>query len=92
MCPPSNACDCDGKENVDQLEAAITPTPSFVKAHGVLRGETVALEGGATYSGELSSNLRHGQGILVSSDGSRYEGGWMHDRAHGEGRLELPSG
>jgi len=46
MCPPSNACDCDGKENVDQLEAAITPTPSFVKANGVLRGETVALEVG----------------------------------------------
>lgn len=31
------------------------------------------------YQGEFSKNLRHGYGICVWADGSRYEGDWSND-------------
>ena len=44
---------------------------------------------GHFYEGEWDSktNLRHGQGVMVWSDGSIYEGLWECDMANGLGRL-----
>ncbi|CAG9332185.1 unnamed protein product [Blepharisma stoltei] len=48
----------------------------------------VQLDNGAIYIGEWSDRWeRHGKGIQVWPDGSKYEGYWMHDRANGKGRL-----
>lgn len=34
----------------------------------------IKLENGATYFGEWVNDLRHGKGILLCDDGSKYEG------------------
>ena len=46
------------------------------------------LENGAVYIGEWSeNNERHGRGIQLWNDGSKYEGYWKNDKANGTGRL-----
>jgi len=47
------------------------------------------LENNAKYQGQWSksSNMRHGYGIQVWSDGSMYQGFWKSDKANGKGRL-----
>jgi hypothetical protein len=49
----------------------------------------ILLENGAKYEGEWLSgrDVRDGRGIQIWSDGSRYEGYWRNNRAHGKGRL-----
>ena len=54
----------------------------------VFRKSAVELDNGAVYIGEWTSdNLRHGKGIQIWTDGSKYEGYWRSDRANGKGRL-----
>ena len=45
---------------------------------------TVSYEGG-TYTGELSNNVPHGQGTLITLYGSRYFGEWKGGKRHGQG-------
>ncbi len=46
------------------------------------------LDNGAIYIGHWSkAGLRHGQGIQLWPDGSKYEGYWKDDMANGRGRL-----
>jgi hypothetical protein len=53
-----------------------------------LRRGPVEMENGAIYTGEWNNdNQRHGVGVQVWNDGSRYEGIWKHDKACGRGRL-----
>ncbi|CAG9319523.1 unnamed protein product [Blepharisma stoltei] len=48
----------------------------------------VELENQAIYIGEWNKdNQRHGFGIQIWSDGSRYEGYWKNDQAHFKGRI-----
>lgn len=48
----------------------------------------VEMENGAIFTGEWSvNNQRHGKGKQCWSDGSMYEGYWVHDKACGRGRL-----
>lgn len=44
---------------------------------------------GATYEGFVESGKRHGHGVYVSTDGSRYEGAWQADVMQGPGTVSL---
>ncbi|CAK69022.1 unnamed protein product (macronuclear) [Paramecium tetraurelia] len=44
------------------------------------------------YYGQLFNNLKHGRGILLSSNGRRYEGHWNEDEKNGYGWELLPNG
>lgn len=46
------------------------------------------LDNGAIYVGEWTKDgLRHGRGLQIWKDGSKYEGYWKNDMANGKGRL-----
>ena len=46
------------------------------------------LDNGAIYQGQWTKEgLRHGKGVQVWKDGSKYEGYWKNDMANGRGRL-----
>ena len=51
-----------------------------------------SFDDGGLYAGEMSGTSRHGHGIYKFPDGTRYEGGWLQDRAHGLGTLYHTSG
>ena len=52
------------------------------------------LENGALYQGEwiCGSEIKQGMGVMISKDGSRYEGFFKNDSAHGFGRLVSENG
>jgi hypothetical protein len=53
-----------------------------------IRRGAVELENGAIYIGEWNERAeRHGKGIQIWNDGSKYEGYWRRDKANGKGRL-----
>lgn len=46
------------------------------------------LDNGAIYQGQWTKDgLRHGRGLQIWKDGSKYEGYWSNDMANGKGRL-----
>ncbi len=47
------------------------------------------LKNGCTYEGEWlkGTDIRHGKGALIGSDGTIYEGMWKDDKCNGKGRL-----
>lgn len=46
------------------------------------------MDNGAIYTGQWTKDgLRHGRGIQIWTDGSKYEGYWSNDMANGRGRL-----
>ena len=54
----------------------------------VIPRKPVLLDNGAVYVGEWNQdNERHGKGMQIWSDGSKYEGYWKGDKAAGKGRL-----
>ena len=53
----------------------------------------MTLENGDEYEGEWDElNRKDGKGILISPDGSKYEGYWKEDKAYGRGRLYHANG
>ena len=46
--------------------------------------------GPQVYYGAFSGGLRHGVGMLVEADGTRYSGNWKKDLRHGEGAIQYP--
>ena len=55
----------------------VSPEPAF------------ELVNGAVYKGERSKEgLREGKGIQLWEDGSKYEGEWLNDKAHGKGTYQ----
>ena len=54
-----------------------------------VKKDTQVLADNAQYEGEwnVDTDMRHGQGYQIWSDGSIYEGYWKHDKANGRGRL-----
>lgn len=51
-----------------------------------------ALPNGDLYAGGFSSNVPHGQGKYLWSDGCMYEGDWKKGKASGKGKFSWPSG
>ena len=51
--------------------------------------DMLVLQDGAQYQGEWNkaTDMRHGRGYQIWSDGSIYEGYWKADKANGRGRL-----
>ena len=45
-----------------------------------------------TYKGDLRNGKKHGRGVQIYADKSRYEGTWKNDMAHGYGKLEFANG
>jgi len=41
----------------------------------------VTLGKGITFNGQMKDGVRHGKGVQVWEDGSRFEGEWVNDRA-----------
>jgi len=53
-----------------------------------IKKNAVKLENNAIYIGEWNhKNERHGKGLQMWNDGSKYEGYWKNDKANGRGRL-----
>ena len=53
----------------------------------------MTLENDAEYVGEWDElDRKDGKGILISADGSKYEGYWKEDKANGRGRLTYANG
>ena len=52
---------------------------------GVLDGHGEYKFSNGAYYGQITNGTRHGKGIFVYSDGSRYEGDWERDTATGRG-------
>ena len=51
------------------------------------------LVNGAIYTGEFNqSGQRQGRGFQIWPDGSKYEGFWSNDKAHGYGRMIFSNG
>ena len=50
---------------------------------------SVEFENKSIYYGEMAidGNFRHGRGITIWNDGSRYEGYWENNKANGKGKL-----
>jgi hypothetical protein len=51
--------------------------------------QEVECESGCFYKGEwdLVNSQRHGKGVMIYADGSKYIGSWKADQACGKGRL-----
>ena len=39
------------------------------------------------YAGWFSRDVRHGEGVYIFPDGSRFEGSWANDKKHGRGKF-----
>ncbi|CAJ1328283.1 unnamed protein product [Effrenium voratum] len=46
----------------------------------------------SSYEGQFRNYMRHGQGVLTLSDGTRYVAQWKDDERHGEGKEFCPDG
>ena len=86
-----------------ELSVSITPeiraTESRLGAFDYGSGESGVAKGpmrlgnGGVYIGEWNSvGQRHGKGIQIMRDGSKFEGWWWQDKAQGQGRLITAAG
>lgn len=82
-------------ENVDQscrvLPTNLSGTYEGGCKDGLAEGSGTAA-GKDTYWGEFSAGLPHGQGVYVTSAGSRYEGKIQQGKPHGRGSYIFSSG
>ena len=39
------------------------------------------------YDGEWKDNTKHGHGVFAWANGNKYEGPYVNDRQHGEGKV-----
>ncbi len=73
-----------GPFNYDRDGAQQTNEPRIE----LIKRQPYELDNGAIYQGEWTKEgLRHGKGVQVWKDGSKYEGYWRNDMANGRGRL-----
>ncbi|CAG9312094.1 unnamed protein product [Blepharisma stoltei] len=64
------------------------PPPPPIDSTSKTKYGPVEIENGAIYTGEWNNDKqRHGYGVQIWPDGSKYEGYWMLDKANGKGRL-----
>ena len=64
------------------------PPASELAGLELIMRQPYELDNGAIYQGQWTKEgLRHGRGVQVWKDGSKYEGYWKNDMANGRGRL-----
>lgn len=64
------------------------PPASELAGLELIKRQPYELDNGAIYEGQWTKEgLRHGRGVQVWKDGSKYEGYWKNDMANGRGRL-----
>ena len=73
----------------DAIRALFEKYPPLNDNINVKLKQTTEYENKAIYYGErrVDNNQRHGRGIQIWIDGSKYEGEWAHDKANGHGTL-----
>lgn len=59
-----------------------------IKKHG----NGIYTDCGATYDGQFSEDLYHGNGNYTAIDGSSYHGEWVKGKMHGKGVYSWPDG
>ena len=75
------------KDHKDSYDSGNLHSQPADKKARMTRGP-VEMENGAIYIGEWNNdNQRHGSGIQIWNDGSKYDGEWRNDKANGNGRL-----
>jgi hypothetical protein len=71
----------------------ITPVRKLHQKLDYIEKGPVELHTGIFYKGEWNTNLkRNGYGVLIHTDGSRFEGFWENDNIHGFGRYIYVNG
>lgn len=79
--------------NVLSIEGTIAPYSQVLSNETIDVKHTftrppIEFHDGTIYSGSWSYNgKKHGYGIFIKPDGSKYEGYWNDDRIHGKGRF-----
>ncbi|CAM9002328.1 unnamed protein product [Rhodiola kirilowii] len=68
----------------------VTPAEAAAAADCVVVEKT--LPNGDVYAGGFSSNVPHGSGKYLWTDGCMYEGEWRKGKASGKGKFSWPSG
>lgn len=76
------------KETEKNLGQFVYDSPETPSGKGLIQRGPYELDNGAIYVGEWTKEgLRHGKGLQIWKDGSKYEGYWKNDMANGKGRL-----
>jgi len=72
---------------------AASSSPAVKASQGPKSGVgKVAYPNRSCYEGQFNNYMRHGQGVLTLSDGTRYVAQWKNDERHGEGKEFCPDG
>ena len=84
----------DNKISDEQIKELFMNFPPLDDGIPVRLKQTTEYENKAVYYGErsLSSNQRHGRGIQIWVDGSKFEGYWKNDKANIKGKLTHADG
>jgi hypothetical protein len=69
--------------------AAVVSASTLESAHDYLPPRGSALN---TYRGAFECGKRHGFGVFIYDDGSKYEGDWFDNQKHGQGRFTSTAG
>ena len=84
----------NSKITQDEINRLFQKSPPLKDGIQVELKQSVEYENRAIYYGEWEKNgtKRHGRGIQVWTDGSRYEGYWKQDKANVRGKLTHSDG
>lgn len=81
----SNSATRATEQKLGKFEYNLPASPS---SKNLIERGPYELDNGAIYVGEWTKEgLRHGKGLQIWKDGSKYEGYWKSDMANGKGRL-----
>ena len=94
--------DCEGSErmlreaNLVSISRLVTTVDDEDGNPGAYTGQWAATNVGRSNNGSLmvdrTSEVRHGRGTFIWSDGAIYEGYWLHDKPNGIGRKIFADG
>jgi len=76
----------------NQAYVGNSPTNKHKVSDNTVRVDDFPWHDGSTYTGQMQSGKRHGDGKQVWEDGSRYQGQWHQDNMHGKGVFSWPDG
>ena len=60
------------------------------KANGL--GRRITHQDKEVYTGSWLNDLRHGEGLLTTEEGTQYTGSWLDDKKHGDGHEKWTDG